>query len=174
MKISNLIKQLEVYIEDSSKGLPEDIFLFSTRIVPMINVDLLIQNDHSQTLLTWREDKFCGSGWHIPGGIIRYKEKIFDRIKEVAGSELGATVAVDGGLLAIQEMINPIRKNRGHFISLLYKCRLTSPLNREIQYENEGVSNSGEWAWHDQCPDNIVSVHEVYRRFIGKNTYNGI
>ena len=36
-----LIKKLESKISNSKKGLPEDIFLFLSRISPLINVDLL-------------------------------------------------------------------------------------------------------------------------------------
>ena len=36
------IKFIEKKIKNPKKGLPEEIFLFSTRINPMINVDLLI------------------------------------------------------------------------------------------------------------------------------------
>jgi colanic acid biosynthesis protein WcaH len=33
-----------------------------------------------RTLLTWRDDESFGAGWHVPGGIIRYKETAADRI----------------------------------------------------------------------------------------------
>lgn len=43
----------------------------------MVNVDLLIKNVSSnETLLTWREDEYYGPGWHVPGGIVRFKETI--------------------------------------------------------------------------------------------------
>lgn len=45
MKSSDkLINKIEKKIENPSKGLPEDIFRFISRITPLINVDLLIQN----------------------------------------------------------------------------------------------------------------------------------
>lgn len=165
MELKKLIDLLESLIKNPSAGLLNDVFLFVSRITPIINVDLLIKNDQSQTLLTWRDDGYYPSGWHIPGGIIRYKETLSARINAVAASELGAQIKFKKVPLAINEVIHPTRKNRGHFISLLYACDLTSPLDKNLRYE-KGVPKPGEWAWHDQCPGNIISVHEMYRKFI--------
>ena len=165
MELINVIDLLEGWIEDPNKGLHEDVFLLLSRITPLINVDLLIKNKCDQTLLTWRDDGYYPAGWHIPGGIIRYKETAAARISAVAVGELGATVEYLPTPLALNEIIHPSRKNRGHFISLLYSCFLTSPLNENIKFCG-GVPTPGEWAWHDECPENIISVHEIYRKFI--------
>lgn len=76
--VKKTIDLLESLIKNPSKGLPEDIFLFVTRITPMISVDLLIKNEQNQTLLTWRDDGYWPAGWHIPGSIIRYYVRIVD------------------------------------------------------------------------------------------------
>jgi len=165
MEIKKVINLLESSIKNSSQGLPEDIFLFVSRITPMVNVDLLIKNEQNQTLLTWREDGYYPPSWHIPGGIIRYKEAISDRIKAVAKNELGARVKFKKEPLAINEVIIPKRKNRGHSISLLYECALTSPLDKNLKYE-KGIPKPGQWAWHSKCPKNIISVHKMYRKFL--------
>ena len=83
------IKLIEKSIKDPTHGLPENIFLLISRLTPLINVDLLIKNNKNQTLLTWRKaGEVYKPGWHVPGGIVRYKEKIFDRILKVARKEL--------------------------------------------------------------------------------------
>jgi hypothetical protein len=69
-------------IGDPGRGLPDEVFEFALAITPMINVDLLVSGDRG-VLLAWREDKW-GSGWHVPGGIIRFNETISHRISEVA------------------------------------------------------------------------------------------
>ena len=165
MELKKIIDLLESLIKSPSVGLPEDVFLFVSRITPIINVDLLIKNDQRQTLLTWRDDGFYSPGWHIPGGIIRYKETIFDRINAVAASELGAAVEFKKDPSAINEVILPLRSDRAHFISLLYECRLCSSLDKKLEYRS-GIPKPGEWAWHDKCPNNIISVHEMYRKVI--------
>ena len=165
MEIKNIIDLLESSIKNPRQGLSEEIFLFVSRITPIINVDLLIKNEQNQTLLTWREDGYYPPSWHIPGGIIRYKEAISDRIKAVAKNELGARVKFKKEPLAVNEVIIPKRKNRGHFISLLYECALTSPLDKNLKYE-KGIPKPGQWAWHSKCPKNIISVHKMYRKFL--------
>ncbi len=165
MKINQAIRLIESRIRNPAKGLPEDIFLFMTRVSPVINVDLLIKDKQGHTLLTWRDDGFYPAGWHIPGGIVRYKETISDRIKAVAVSELGVKIKFKKEPSAINEVIHPKRLNRGHFISLLYESQLISPLDKAIRYE-KGVPKPGEWAWHKRCPKNIIPVHKMYRKFI--------
>jgi colanic acid biosynthesis protein WcaH len=165
VEIKKLIDLLESCIGNPSQGLPDDVFLFLSRITPLINVDLLIKNKENHTLLTWRDDGYYPPGWHIPGGIIRYKETATTRIKAVAASELGACVKIKKDPLAIKEFIHPSRKNRGHGISLLYECSLISPIDENRRYK-KGPPKPGEWAWHERCPPNIIKVHKMYRDFM--------
>jgi colanic acid biosynthesis protein WcaH len=165
MELNKAIDLLESLIKNPQEGLPEDIFLLVSRITPIVNVDLLIKNEENHTLLTWRDDGYYPPGWHIPGGIVRYKETISDRINAVAASELGAEIKFKKDPLAINEVIHPSRRVRGHFISLLYGCTLISSLDKNLRYE-KGIPKPGEWWWHNKCPGNIISVHEMYRKFI--------
>lgn len=164
LEIADLIDTLESQIGNPSQGLPRDVFLFVSRLTPMINVDLLVKNAKKETLLTWRKDEYY-AGWHVPGGIVRFKETIMARIGAVAKGELGASVEFGKAPLAMIEQRNPTRDTRGHFISLLYGCTLTSSLNPTLEYKTGPVKN-GQWAWHAGCPENLISVHEVYRKFI--------
>ena len=166
--LKTIITGLWHKIDDPRKGLPEELFLFVTTITPMINVDLLIKDNERRTLLVWREDKYA-SGWHIPGGIIRFKETIEQRIHEVAWQELGATVKFQDTPVAIRQVIIPHRDERGHFISLLYCCQLQSPLDRARKYLS-GRPCNGQWKWHETYPDDMLKVHDMYKNFIeGEN-----
>ena len=166
MGIKKTINSLESYIKNPSEGLPEDIFLFVSRITLIINVDLLIKNEQNHTLLTWRDDGYWPPSWHVPGGIIRYKETVADRLKAVAAKELGAKITFKKEPLVVNEFIHPSRRDRGHFISLLYECKLISLLDKNLKHD-KGVPNLGAWAWHSRCPDDIISVQKkMYRRFI--------
>jgi colanic acid biosynthesis protein WcaH len=69
-----LISQLESFVTASQQGLPEPVFLLISRLTPLLGVDLLIQDALGHTLLTWRHDAHYGPGWHVPGGILRYKK----------------------------------------------------------------------------------------------------
>ena len=86
------LDKILVYVRNANEGLPLDVFYFISQLTPLINVDLLVKNSQGQVLLTWRDDQFHGPAWHIPGGIIRFKERIETRIAKVAQSELGAKV----------------------------------------------------------------------------------
>lgn len=165
MKLEELIAALESHVVDSKQGLPEAVFDLVTRLTPMVNVDLLLKDSENRTLLTWREDRFYGPVWHIPGGIIRFKETAAQRIRKVAEAELGTTVEFNDTPLAITEMMNQGRDTRGHFISLLYECRLTGPLAPHLAYTT-GLPKPGYWAWHDTCPTDLIAPQRVYRKYI--------
>jgi colanic acid biosynthesis protein WcaH len=161
---SDAIRALDEFAGDPHTGLPEELFLFISRTTPLINVDLLIRDDARRTLLTWRSDQYYGSGWHIPGGIIRYKETAAQRIQEVARQELGAMVSYDPIPVSITESIAPER-DRGHFVSLLYRCRLSSDPDPE-RLATTDPPEPGAWNWHAGAPADLLRVHNMYRRFI--------
>jgi colanic acid biosynthesis protein WcaH len=160
-----LIRELERRI-DAGSGLPEELFLFVSRITPLVNVDLLIQDESRRTLLTWRSDRFHGPGWHVPGGIIRSKETAADRIRMVATQELGAAVQFGATPILVHESIVPDLRDRGHFISLLYKCQLAGALDPYRRYTPEAPLQD-QWQWHDRCPENLIRAQRAYRAFIG-------
>lgn len=163
--ISQAIATLREAVGLAQSGLPEEVFLFVSSITPMINVDLLIRDDAGRTLLTWRHDRFYGPGWHVPGGIIRFKESSAERIAAVAARELGATVGFDPRPLCQHEIVNHSRDIRGHFISQLYSCRLLMPPDAARCFAAT-QPRDGDWAWHQGCPENLIRVHEIYRAFI--------
>ena len=153
------------HVPDPKSGLPQELFYFVSRMTPMVNVDLLIKNRAGQTLLTWREDEFYGPAWHIPGGIIRFKERIEDRIVKVANLEVGCGVRFSADPINVRGMINASRDIRGHFISLVYLCELDgdpTPSNEA----NHDAPLAGQWSWHNFAPKNLLSVHEPFRKFI--------
>ncbi|MFA5839251.1 MAG: NUDIX domain-containing protein [Candidatus Margulisiibacteriota bacterium] len=166
MKIRDAINQIEKSIVNPTAGLPEEVFYFVSRITPLINVDLLIKNSQGETLLTWRADNYGPPGWHIPGGIIRYKETMKERITAVAKNELNVEVKYAPLPLAINEIILE-RKDRGHFISLLYGCQLVTPLDEKQHCLNVDSPKNNEWLWHKGCPKNIIPVHdEIYGKYL--------
>ncbi|MEO8371331.1 MAG: NUDIX domain-containing protein [Candidatus Solibacter sp.] len=155
---------LDAWVEQPSAGLPEEFFLFLSRFTPLINVDLMIHDDQRRTLLTWRQDETYGAGWHVPGGIIRYKETAEERIRATVLRELSAGVEFDPQPFAVEQTMDPRRRERGHFISLVYRCRLLSPPDPALRYV-EGHPLRDQWAWHDECPPDLIPWQDAYRRF---------
>jgi ADP-ribose pyrophosphatase YjhB (NUDIX family) len=154
---------LDSWAANPGVGLPEELFLFVSRLLPMINVDLLISDDQGRRLLTWRDDEIFGAGWHVPGGMIRYKETAEERIRATALEELGAELAFDGTPI-VQQIIEPERRVRGHLVSLIYKCRLISQPNEELRFRG-GEPRRGQWEWHASFPENMIAAHRFYIRF---------
>ena len=158
------VKILDWTAKQPTNGLPDDIFYYISRTTPLVNVDLLIKDQNNRVLLSWRDDEYTGNGWHIPGGIIRYKENIKQRIDEVARTELRASVTCNLEPIAVNEIIADKQRNRGHFISLLFTCYVNEEY--EIENQNLTLSDPGFLKWHQSCPSNLVSWHEIYRDYI--------
>jgi ADP-ribose pyrophosphatase YjhB (NUDIX family) len=157
------IEALEAGLEDPRRGLPPVVFHFLSRIGPLVNVDLLIQDDCSRTLLTWRDDEFFGPGWHVPGGIIRYKETAADRVQACAREELGVPVSSEATPLIVLESISD-QRTRGHHISLLYRCRLRGALD-DANRATSDPPLPGQWRWHDRCPPDLIEEQRGYAPF---------
>lgn len=164
MNINDAIHCLEQHIKDPRIGLPEEVFVFISLHTPMICVDLLIKDEKGRLLLSWRDD-FYDNGWHLPGGIIRYKERFETRIKKVAETEVGTEVKYDPVPLAINEFIREEKTiARGHFISFLYNCFLPSdfiPNNKKLKKTDQGYLE-----WHKTCPPNLINSHKSFKKFM--------
>ena len=159
IRLNTLIDELNSKIGDPNKGLPEDVFLLMSRNTPMVNVDLLILNSNKEKLLTWRGGDYYSPGWHMPGGIVRYKESLHDRVQLVAKIELGANVDFKLEPIMISEVIrSQSRRNRGHFISFLFSCTLISDPIHQKGY--------GKHGWFKKCPDSLIPVHLMYKNIL--------
>ena len=104
-ELARTITSLESFVPDPKRGLPEEIFQLVSRLTPLLSVDLLFKTIRRRTLLTWRHDAAYGPGWHVPGGIVRYKELAMDRIHAVARGELGAEVTCEPIPLLVTEHV---------------------------------------------------------------------
>lgn len=152
-------KLIQASVGDATQGLPEEVFELASSIVPMINVDLFLQDPKGRILMAWREDPICGCGWHIPGGIIRFKETAEERIQKTAQAELGVSVRAEAEPMAISQFILP-QDVRGHFISLLYRCFLPPDFPDCPEADPEKTYGAGELCWHSVCPQRWVAGQE--------------
>ena len=107
----------------------------------------------------------------MPGGIVRYKEPMLQRLERVAQVEIGRPVGYDPRPLAVNELIIE-QKVRGHFISFLHRCTLPrgfAPDNGDL-----GAGDVGYLRWHAGCPDDLLRVQELYRAYIDDATGYGV
>jgi len=164
LKLTEAIKILDREIQDPSSGLPEEVFLFVSGITPLVNVDILIKDEKGRTLLAWRDDKYSGKGWHVPGGIVRFRETLEERVKKVARLEIGAQVKFKPEPIAINQLIHNKRKVRSHLISVLYLCALPGSFVPKNKGLNAG--DAGYLKWHDKYPRNMIRWHKMYKKQI--------
>ena len=152
-------------------GLGKELFLQVSSLVPIVNVDLLVYNEKGQFLLTWRDDPHCGTGWHIPGGCIRFKETCAARINKVAELELGIKhILFEKEPIKVFEIINHEHRDienqneRGHFITLVYKC--FAPKGYTIDNQKHNKDKVGYMKWFDHLPDDLLSIQSCYKDII--------
>jgi ADP-ribose pyrophosphatase YjhB (NUDIX family) len=162
MDLNKAIKLVEDKIKDPKVGLPQEIFLFVSRITPLVNVDLLIKDEKGRSLLSWRDD-IHGRGWHVPGGIVRFKERFETRLVKVMEKEIGAKVKFETDPLAVNQIIED-HNNRGHFISFLYRGFLSG----KFVPQNKGLAKTdpGYLKWHRVSPKNLIKVHDIYKKYL--------
>ena len=164
-ELASTIAKLESLAPAPERGLPEDVFQLVSRLTPLVSVDLLVQDDTGRILLTWRHDAAYGPGWHIPGGIIRYKERALDRLHAVARVELGADVACEPIPLAVVEHVKAESSNRGHVVSLLYRCRLLTPPDERLRFYAE-APRPGHWQWHPRGAIRLIPEQQMYEPYL--------
>ncbi|MFZ0686363.1 MAG: NUDIX domain-containing protein [Terriglobales bacterium] len=163
--LARVIAELESFADSPERGLPEEVFQLVSRLTPLLSVDLLIQDDSERTLLAWRDDEAYGPGWHVPGGIIRYKERALDRLHAVARAELGAEVTCEPVPLAVVEHVKQESRKRGHVVSLLHRCRLLSPPDERLRF-NPAVPKPGHWQWHARGAVHLIAEQQMYETYL--------
>ena len=175
-RLSELILELQEEMQkqniDPRNGLPEELFLFSTTLAPIANVDLFITNDNGEVLLSWRDDEHYGEGWHIPGGCLRLKETMAERLQKTALKEIGCEITFNENPILIKELfVNEERKNlknqleRSHNISVLFECFLPNDYN--ISNCSKFEHNSGYLKWFNSVPDDLLQAHkDIYGDFL--------
>lgn len=112
-KLISLLKK----IDNPHAGFQKELFLPLIKLMPIPACELAIVNKKKQILLTWRDDAFW-RGWHIPGGLMRFRETFEERIQAVAQFELGIHIDKYRFLTAS----NHVDDARAHAVSLLFLC----------------------------------------------------
>ena len=151
------LEALLVKLGGRGAELPWPLFRFITEVVATPNVDLLVEDKEKGVLLAWRDDPF-GTGWHVPGSIIRHREEIAHRIAMCAQDEFGCSLDVSDGPGALVEIFD----DRGHSVSLCFRARLLGDPGKRVRGDNE-APDAGDLRWFKTPPDRFYPSHGVYR-----------
>ena len=155
---------------DSEQSLGTELFLFSSTLIPIINVDLLITDKNERILLSWREDPYHTSGWHVPGRCIRFKETFGESIQKCAQSELcGLDITFYPDPIKVYEGIRHKKlvgikdqKERAHFVTLVFSCRISETISNS--FIEDKILQSKTIKWFERMPEDMVSGQEFYFR----------
>ena len=95
------------------------------------------------------------------------REKFEKRIQKVAMSELGIRdITHEEHPLAMRQLFAKGRDVRGHFISLLFLCKLESPPTTSQWIEGE--PEAGQWCWHKGAPQNLLTNQLAFIKYINE------
>ena len=151
---------------DTDTGMPQELFLLLSGLIPLSNVDLLITNERGQLLLTRRNDPWYQKSWHIPGGCMHYGESFLHCIQETAKRELGTEVIAAPEPVTANNVIrgvNPTKdfpRERGHDVAILFAC--TMPDGWQIDNGGKTPDDDGYMCWFDKLPEDFMEIQHVY------------
>lgn len=133
--------------------------------MPVANIDLFITNSKGEVLLSWRDDNFYGCGWHIPGGCIRIRETIEERVQKTAIDEIGCRVKYDKNPIVVRESFVEHDRpwlsdqlERSHNISLLFSAELEDGFVFDNGTKSE--HEVGYLRWFNMMPDDLLAAHQ--------------
>jgi colanic acid biosynthesis protein WcaH len=155
-----MLEGLLAKLSGRGANLPPPVFRFVTEVSATVNVDLLIRDKEKGVLMAWRDDPF-GTGWHVPGSIIRHREDIAHRIAACAQDEFGCAVdAAEQPVATLQ-----IFDDRGHSVSLCFPASLRGRPGKRV-VEAGADPRHGDLCWFAVLPSQLYPSHVVYRELL--------
>ena len=137
---------------DLTEPIPKDEFdrIFSK--VPRLTVEVLITSEGRGVLLALRDVDPCRGMWNLPGGTVRFGERLVDAVRRVAAGELGVAVRVDS-LAGYIEYPSHYENGLDSPVGLVFRSR---PLDE--------AHPRGQW--FTVLPENM---HEEQREFLARH-----
>src|SRR5688572_25826393 len=114
--------------------------------VPRLTVEIIVKNKANKIYLTKRAIEPCRGQWHLPGGTVRFGERMTDAVKRIAQREL---------TIQIEKL-----ENKGYIeYPSHYKKGLDSPVGivfEVINYSGDLTINkeSQDSGWFSKVPKN--------------------
>ena len=116
--------------------------------VPRLTVEVLITSSCRGILLALRDVDPCRGMWNLPGGTVRFGERLVDAVRRVAVDELGVSVEV-GPLAGYIEYPSHYENGLDSPVGLVFRAQLLD------QAEPHGQ-------WFTVLPENM---HEEQKQF---------
>lgn len=125
--------------------------------VPRLTVEIIVQSKNG-VYLTKRDIEPCKSMWHLPGGTVRFGEKLTEAVERIAKRELGIKVK-SSKLLGYIEYPSHYLNELDSPVGIAF---LVEDYNGDIKV-NEEAKDSG---WYKKLP---VNMHDEQKEFIEQN-----
>jgi ADP-ribose pyrophosphatase YjhB (NUDIX family) len=108
------------------ESLPQDEFdrIFSR--VPRLTVEVLITSEERGVLLALRDVDPCRGMWNLPGGTVRFGERLADAVRRVAARELDVSVRV-GSLVGYIEYPSHYEHGLDSPVGLVFRAEPLDP-----------------------------------------------
>lgn len=137
--------------------LPEATFHEIYRQVPRLTVEVVLADDRG-LLLTRRAIEPCRGLWHLPGGTVRFGERLTDAVGRVARDEVGVEVT-RSRMLGVIEYPSHFEHGLDHPVGVAFGVEVRAA---EIRLGGGAV----EHGWFRRLP---VPMHEEQARFLLEN-----
>lgn len=123
--------------------------------VPRLTVEIIIRSDKG-TFLTQRSIEPCKNMWHLPGGTVRYGERLTDAVSRIAKREVG--IEIKGTeLLGYIEYPSHYEKGLDSPVGIAFEV---TKFRGQPQHNAE-AKNSG---WFNKLPDNMHLEQQDFLR----------
>ena len=124
--------------------------------VPRLTVEVVIVSSDG-VLLARRQAGPCQGLWHIPGGTVRFGERLSNAVHRVAGQELAVEVDIDG-LLGYVEYPSHLERGVDWPVGIAFSVHLTPSSAGHFQPTPDAV------AWFAQLPDEMHDEQKLFLR----------
>ena len=168
-----LARIIEIFSIDPKKDLGKPLFEVVSGMVPNVNVDLLCYDSSNRFALVYRHDRFYGPGWHIPGGVLRFKERLENRLTLTAKRELQINSITEISKINISEIFAKDRDVRGHFISFLFRAK-SKELDKNGNFNPRTNYENGSIAMFSKPPNNLIEQHKRFAHIMGRGFKKGV
>mgnify|MGYP000249851061 CR=1 FL=1 len=128
--------------------------------VPLVSIDLVLEDSKGRILLGKRINRPSQGYWFVPGGRIRKNERLANAIQRISSTELGTKISIaNAKLLGAFDHIYPdnfqdVDGINTHYVALGYKAYVTDDLSIEPDDQHSEIK---WWSKEDLLRD--LTVH---------------
>ena len=140
---------------DKSRRLTDEEYKFIFSRVPRLCLDFIIIKDN-KIILSKRDIEPYKGFWHLPGGMVRYKESFDDAAERILQDELGVS-STNKELIGFIEFPEEVNENglHVHSVSIVFKTKLDEGKIR-------GSKQAGEVDFFESLPEGVIPAQNKF------------